>query len=132
MTRIYAVANQKGGGGKSTTAVSVAAYLAEWGRRTLLIDIDPQGNATSGLGFERDPDRPSVYDVLIAGRAANEAVIQTPVPGLDLLPSDLALAGAELELIDLRRGQQPISMRWRRSSTAITTCSSTARPRWAC
>jgi len=100
---VLAVANQKGGVGKSTTAVSVAAYLAEWGWKTLLIDIDPQSNATSGLGLARDPERSSVYDVVIDGRPARDAIVATAFDGLDLLPADLALAGAELELIHLPR-----------------------------
>jgi chromosome partitioning protein len=103
VTRVYAVANQKGGVGKSTTAISVAAYVAETGRRTLLVDIDPQSNATSGLGVPRDPDRPSVYGVVVEGRPARDAILPTLAPGLDLLPSDIALAGAEIELIDLPR-----------------------------
>jgi chromosome partitioning protein len=101
--RVYAVANQKGGVGKSTTAINVSAYLAEFGHRTLLVDMDSQCNATSGLGFSRAPDRPSVYNVLVDGVPTRQAIAATGVPGLDLLPSDIGLAGAELELIDLPR-----------------------------
>jgi chromosome partitioning protein len=103
MARLYAIANQKGGVGKSTTTVNVAAYLAGWGRRTLVVDLDPQGNATSGLGVARDPDRLNIYNVLIEGRPAQESVLHTSVPNLDLLPSDIALAGAEIELTGLPR-----------------------------
>ncbi len=99
----YAIANQKGGVGKSTTAVNVSGYLGEWGHRTLLVDLDPQGNATSGLGILRDPDRASVYSVLVEGRPAESAVIATGAPGVDLLPSAIALAGAEIELISMPR-----------------------------
>ena len=103
MARLYAIANQKGGVGKSTTAVNVAAYLGEWGRRTLVVDLDPQGNATSGLGIGHDADRPNIYTVLIEGQPAQDAILDTSAPNLDLLPSDIALAGAEIELIGLPR-----------------------------
>jgi chromosome partitioning protein len=96
--RILAVANQKGGVGKTTTAVNLGAALAELGARVLLVDIDPQGNATSGLGVDRRRVERSVYDVLLEGVPAAAAVRQTSVPGLWLLPSTLDLAGAELEL----------------------------------
>ena len=101
--RQYAIANQKGGVGKSTTAVNVAGYLGEWGHRTLLVDLDPQGNASSGLGVMRDPARPSVYSVIVDGQPAETAIIATGAPGVDLLPSDIALAGAEIELIGMPR-----------------------------
>ncbi len=101
--RQYAIANQKGGVGKSTTAVNVGGYLGEWGHRTLLVDLDPQGNATSGLGIPRDPSRASIYSVLVEGQPAESAVIATAAPGVDLLPSDIALAGAEIELISMPR-----------------------------
>jgi chromosome partitioning protein len=101
--RLYALANQKGGVGKSTTAVNVAGYLGEWGHRTLVVDLDPQGNATSGLGVTRDPARPNIYSVLIEGQPVETAILSTGSPGVDLLPSDLALAGAEIELISLPR-----------------------------
>jgi chromosome partitioning protein len=103
MARLYAIANQKGGVGKSTTAVNVAAYLGAWGRKVLLVDLDPQGNATSGLGIARDSDRPNIYNVLVDGGPAGDAVLSTRAPNLDLLPSDIALAGAEIELIALPR-----------------------------
>jgi chromosome partitioning protein len=101
--RVYAVANQKGGVGKTTTALSIAAYLAEWGRRVLLIDMDPQANASSGLGLARDPARPSIYTVVVQGQPIREAIIHLDTTGLDLVPSDIALAGAEIELISLPR-----------------------------
>jgi chromosome partitioning protein len=103
MARLYAIANQKGGVGKSTTAVNIAGYLGEWGHRTLLLDLDPQGNASSGLGVLRDPARPNVYSVLVEGQPAETAIMATGAPGVDLLPSDIALAGAEIELISLPR-----------------------------
>jgi chromosome partitioning protein len=103
MARLYAIANQKGGVGKSTTAVNVAAYLGEWGRKTLLVDLDPQGNATSGVGIAPDADRPNIYSVLIEGRPVEDAILDTNAPNVDLLPSDIALVGAEIELIGLPR-----------------------------
>jgi len=103
MARLYAIANQKGGVGKSTTAVNIAGYLGEWGHKTLLVDLDPQGNATSGLGVLRDPARPNVYSVLVEGQPAETAIMATGASGVDLLPSDIALAGAEIELISLPR-----------------------------
>jgi chromosome partitioning protein len=103
MARVIAIANQKGGVGKSTTAVNVAGYLAASGWRTLLVDMDPQGNASSGLGFTRDPERSSIYDVVIEGRAAAEATSTTSIKLLDIITSDISLAGAEIELINMPR-----------------------------
>ncbi len=97
--RIVAIANQKGGVGKTTTAVNLGAALAELGQRVLLVDCDPQGNATSGLGIDRRRVERSVYDVLLDDVPAALAVRQTVVPGLAMLPSTLDLAGAELELV---------------------------------
>jgi chromosome partitioning protein len=103
---ILAVANQKGGVGKTTTAVSMGASLAEMGRKVLLIDIDPQANATSGLGVDRSQVETSIYDVVVLGRGLAEARIPTMVPGLDIVPSDISLAGSEIELVDLARRER--------------------------
>lgn len=94
---IYAVANQKGGVGKTTTAVNLAACLAEAGARVLLVDVDPQANATGGLGISRR-ERPTIADVLLDGLGVEEAVVATRVPNLDLVPSSPDLAGAAVEL----------------------------------
>ena len=109
MPLICAVTNQKGGVGKTTTAVNVAAYLAGGGRRLLLVDLDPQGNASSGLGLARDPDRPSVYTVVIDGQPTRDAIVPGPIDRLAILPSDLALAGAEIELINMPRREHRLA-----------------------
>jgi chromosome partitioning protein len=96
MPRVYAVANQKGGVGKTTTAVSLAAYLAGAGKRTLLVDMDPQGNATSSLGVELGER--TLYDSLIGGEELRRAVALSRRLGLDVIPSSRALAAADVEL----------------------------------
>jgi chromosome partitioning protein len=97
MGTIYAIANQKGGVGKTTTAVNVAACIAEAGYATLLVDIDPQANATVGLGLEKDRE-PSVYDVLCGSATAEEALSATAIANLAILPSHPDLAAANVEL----------------------------------
>jgi chromosome partitioning protein len=96
--RTIACANQKGGVGKTTTVVNLAAYLALGGRRVLIVDLDPQGNATSGLGIERAGIGLSTYDALLNGVDLREIVLGTALDGLRLAPSTIALAGAEVEL----------------------------------
>jgi chromosome partitioning protein len=101
MGRIYALANQKGGVGKTTTAVNLGAYLAAAGKRVLLVDVDPQANATSSVGVDRKSLAHSTYDVLLDGVPADRAILLTKQMRLDLIPSAPALAGAEVELVGL-------------------------------
>ncbi len=115
ITRIIAVANQKGGVGKTTTAVSLGAALAERGHRVLVVDLDPQGNASTGLGIRHDSRQVTVYDVLAAEAPIEGAIIATPVEGLFAIPSTIDLAGAEIELVSqfsrelrLRRALEPL------------------------
>ena len=101
MGKIVAVANQKGGVGKTTTAVNLAAAVGERGKKILLVDFDPQGNATSGFGINKRTTKKSSYDVLISGVAPQEAAITTKFKNVDVIPSSMALAGAEIELVDM-------------------------------
>jgi chromosome partitioning protein len=97
--RVIAIANQKGGVGKSTTTVSLGATLADLGYRVLVVDLDPQGNASTGLGIRHEAREITVYDVLVAEAPVTEAVVHTPVVRLDAVPSTIDLAGAEIELV---------------------------------
>jgi len=116
MSRVIAIANQKGGVGKTTTAINLGASLAVAEQRTLIIDIDPQGNASSGFGVEVGPGDDTIYDVLVNGRSIQEAVTsKLEFPYLDLVPSTRDLVGAEIELVRvgeretiLRRALEPI------------------------
>ena len=101
MSRVFAVANQKGGVGKTTTAINLAASLAANDFRVLVVDSDPQGNATTGLGIPKDPNRPSLYHVLLGDTPASQAVVPTELDGLSMISADKNLIGANLELIDL-------------------------------
>ncbi|MEG1517107.1 MAG: AAA family ATPase [Raoultibacter sp.] len=98
-TKILAILNQKGGVGKSTTAVNLAAAIGSMGKQVLLVDLDPQGNASSGLGIEKSQVHACIYDVLLNDIPAEEAIIPDVCEGLDLIPATINLAGAEVELV---------------------------------
>lgn len=99
MARIIAIANQKGGVGKTTTAINLSACLAEKNRKVLAVDIDPQGNTSSGLGIDKGKIKNSIYQMVIGECTLDECKISTPIKNLDILPSNVNLAGAEIELI---------------------------------
>ena len=100
--KIIAFSNQKGGVGKTTTCVNVSAYLASLGKKVLIVDMDAQGNATTGLGYDKSKLEKSVYNILIEGDSVKDVALKTQIDGLYLLPSSIDLAGAEVELVQLK------------------------------
>lgn len=101
LSKIIAIANQKGGVGKTTTTVNLAGFLAVMGKRVLIIDVDPQGNASSGFGVDKKKLKHSSYSVLVGEADVSEATLATGIKGLDIIPSNIDLAGAEIELVSL-------------------------------
>ncbi len=102
MGKVIVIANQKGGVGKTTTSVNLSACLGAAGKKVLVIDIDPQGNTTSGLGVEKDEAEVSIYDVLINNEDLSDSIIKTDYKNLSLCPANVNLAGAEIELVDMK------------------------------
>ena len=139
-TRVMVVANQKGGVGKTTTTVNVAVGLAQLGQRVLVIDLDPQGNASTALAVDHHRGVPSTYDVLVDGVPLADVVQPSPeLPGLFVVPATIDLAGAEIELVSvvaresrLRKAIAAHPASGARGRTGSTTSSSTARRRSAC
>jgi len=101
VAKIIAIANQKGGVGKTTTTVNLSACVAQTGKRVLVLDVDPQGNSTSGLGVDKEGCEYSIYDVLINGVAAADAIVHTRIDTQDVIAANISLAGAEVELVSL-------------------------------
>ena len=106
MGKIIAFINQKGGVGKTTSCVNMAAYLAVFGKKVLLVDIDPQGNASSGLGFNKENKNKTMFDVIIEDNTIDEVIVHTKLENLDLVPSDVDLSGAEVELVGMNNREK--------------------------
>lgn len=106
MGKIIAIANQKGGVGKTTTSINLAAGLAYLGKKVLLLDFDPQGNATQGIGHRVDPKDITIYDVLLSDESVEDCLVELQNPPLHLLPATISLAGADLEMVGIEEGRE--------------------------
>jgi chromosome partitioning protein len=107
--RTFALVNQKGGVGKTTTAINLGTALAAMGKTALVVDLDPQGNASTGLGIERAQRARGTYEMLLGGVAAGDAIVQTAIPRLSIIPSSVDLAGAEIELVNTERREHRLA-----------------------
>lgn len=103
MGKIIAIANQKGGVGKTTTSINLSSALAEAGKKILVIDVDPQGNCTSGFGIDKNQQANTIYELLLDDCSVNESILRSVIPNIDLIPSNINLAAAEIELIGINR-----------------------------
>src|SRR5688500_3371236 len=109
MPKVVAIANQKGGVAKTTTAVNLAAFLANSSKKTLLIDLDPQGNATSGCGLDKDKIQKSIYHALIGAEPIEGVIQESPFRGLFVAPADISLVGAEVELVSQQNREMALA-----------------------
>ena len=109
MGKTIAFANQKGGVGKTTTCINVAAYMAAMGQKVLIIDMDPQGNATSGVGIEKNNDLKTLYNVIDKEVIIDEVILPTTLVNLDVIPSTVDLAGAEIDLVQMPNRENVIN-----------------------
>lgn len=108
MGKIVSFINQKGGVGKTTTCVNMASYLAIMGKKVLLLDLDPQGNATSSLGIDKESGIKTIYDVIVDDNTIDEVILKTKIEGLDIIPSTVDLAGADIELVQMNNREKVI------------------------